>query len=207
MYKWKTDKETYLKFKTQLYELHPEIKVEIESCDDNLEKLGFVKSAPCVANIYLSREQRRYLLNELELMEMDSVDNEDIKCNERYERYGWLWDVLFYLEECEADRERGTLKEVPFWRDGMSVEEYELERTYFHEHWDDWTKGQYVPLWIKKRDIDPCRVRKFVFEIVKKRNVGCPVCGFVDENIANAKGKICYFNCKKCGFAVNINQR
>ncbi len=207
MYKWKTDKETYLKFKTQLYELHPEIKVEIESCDDNLEKLGFVKSAPCFVNIHLSKEQRRHILNELELMEMDSVYNEDVKCKESYERYGWLWNVIFYLEECEEDWARGTLKEVPFWRDDISVKEYELERTYFHEHWDDWTKGNYVPLWIQKRDVDPQKVRKFVFEIVQKRNAGCPVCGFVDENTANTKGKICYFNCKKCGFAVHINQR
>ena len=28
------------------------------------------------------------------------------------------------------DWARGTIKETPFWRDGMSVEEYEEERNY-----------------------------------------------------------------------------
>ncbi len=41
----------------------------------------------------------------------------------------------------------GTLREVPFWRDDMTPEEYEIERTYFIEHWDDYTKGNYTPLW------------------------------------------------------------
>ena len=40
-----------------------------------------------------------------------------------------------------------TLREVPFWRDDMTPEEYEVERTYFIEHWDDYTKGKYTPLW------------------------------------------------------------
>lgn len=207
MYQWKTDKKTYLKLKKQLYELHPEIKVELISCDENLEKLGFTQFAPCTVNLHISIEQRKNLMNELKMIEMDSVDNEDKKSKERYERYGWLWAVFYYLEEHEEDWARGTLKEVPFWRDDMSVEEYEIERTYFHEHWDDWTKGQYVPLWIQKRDVDPQKVRKFVFEIVKKRNAPCPVCDCVDESIENMKGKICYFNCKKCGFAVHISQR
>lgn len=45
----------------------------------------------------------------------------------------------------------GTLKEVPFWRDDMSVEEYEKERTYMIEHWDDVKNGTYTPLWKQKK--------------------------------------------------------
>ena len=44
----------------------------------------------------------------------------------------------------------GTLKEVPFWREGMSVEEYEIERIYFIKHWDDYTNNKYLPLWRQK---------------------------------------------------------
>lgn len=45
-----------------------------------------------------------------------------------------------------------TLREVPFWRDDMTPEEYEIERTYFIEHWDDYTKGKYTPLWKQKQN-------------------------------------------------------
>ncbi len=168
MYRWKTDKNTYLRLKECLNELHPEIEIELLSCDENLENLRFAQSAPCTVNLYLTKEQRRILLDELEMIEMEAIDFKDRKSNERYEKYGWLWAVFYNLEEYEENWARGTLKEVPFWRDDMSVEEYEIERTYFHEHWDDWTKGKYVPLWKQKRDVDPKKVRNFVFEIVKK---------------------------------------
>ena len=41
----------------------------------------------------------------------------------------------------------GTIKEVPFWREDMTPEEYEKERTYLMEHWSDYMKNQYTPLW------------------------------------------------------------
>lgn len=40
-----------------------------------------------------------------------------------------------------------TIKEVPFWRDGMTPEEYDKERTYFYENFDSYKKGTYIPLW------------------------------------------------------------
>lgn len=46
-----------------------------------------------------------------------------------------------------------TLKEAPYWREGMSVEEYEKERNYFHQHIAEWTNGKYIPLW-KQNKID-----------------------------------------------------
>ena len=44
----------------------------------------------------------------------------------------------------------GTLKEVPFWREDMQPEEYDKERAYLIEHWDDYTRGKYTPLWKQK---------------------------------------------------------
>ncbi|MGN1320441.1 MAG: hypothetical protein ACI4U6_04910 [Acutalibacteraceae bacterium] len=41
----------------------------------------------------------------------------------------------------------GTLKEVPFWRDDMQPEEYDKEREYLANHWEEFTKGKYIPLW------------------------------------------------------------
>lgn len=44
-----------------------------------------------------------------------------------------------------------TLKEVPFWRDDMTPEEYEEERTYLGQHWDDYKQGVYTPLWQQRQ--------------------------------------------------------
>ena len=44
-----------------------------------------------------------------------------------------------------------TLKEAPYWRDGMTPEEYDGERDYFYKHWDDYIHGKYVPLWKQKK--------------------------------------------------------
>ena len=64
-------------------------------------------------------------------------------------------DYLFSPDEfVEYDKihqwATGTLREVPFWRDDMNPEEYDRERMYFVEHWDDYTKGKYTPLWKQK---------------------------------------------------------
>lgn len=41
-----------------------------------------------------------------------------------------------------------TLKEVPFWRDGMGADEYDREREYYAKNYDSLVKkGNYVPLW------------------------------------------------------------
>ena len=50
-----------------------------------------------------------------------------------------------------ADWANETLKEVPFWRDDMNPEEYEIERYYFISHWDDFKNGKYVPLWKQEK--------------------------------------------------------
>ena len=40
-----------------------------------------------------------------------------------------------------------TLKEVPFWRDDMGPEEYDIEREYMAKNWHLVQEGQYAPLW------------------------------------------------------------
>lgn len=45
-----------------------------------------------------------------------------------------------------------TLKEVPFWRDGMTPEEYDEEREYLGKNYILLQKGTYVPLWKQKGD-------------------------------------------------------
>ena len=54
----------------------------------------------------------------------------------------------------EKDWATPTLKEAPFWRDGMTPEEYEVERKYYYEHFYCLVKkGIYTPLW--KQGIKP----------------------------------------------------
>jgi hypothetical protein len=51
----------------------------------------------------------------------------------------------------ENDWTKGTeLKSAPFWRDGMSPEEYEEEREYWKKNIAQWKKGEYIPLWKQK---------------------------------------------------------
>ena len=42
------------------------------------------------------------------------------------------------------------VKETPYWRDGMTPEEYDIEREYYYMHLDDVRKGTYKPLWKQK---------------------------------------------------------
>ena len=45
-----------------------------------------------------------------------------------------------------------TLREVPYWKDGMSIDEYEMERTYYYEHMQDVKAGVYLPLWKQRQN-------------------------------------------------------
>ena len=40
-----------------------------------------------------------------------------------------------------------SLMEAPFWRDGMSPEEYDKEQEYYYKHLNDVKDGIYLPLW------------------------------------------------------------
>ncbi len=41
------------------------------------------------------------------------------------------------------------MKEYPFWKEGMSVEEFEKEREYYQKNFDKVLDGTYQPLWKK----------------------------------------------------------
>lgn len=65
IYKLEITKEEYLKLKERLFELNPNIKLELVSCDDNLEKLGFTNSAPCKVDLHINEEEHKRLMDEL----------------------------------------------------------------------------------------------------------------------------------------------
>ena len=43
-----------------------------------------------------------------------------------------------------------SLKEAPFWRDGMTPEEYDAEREYLGRNYHLLIQGTYKPLWKQK---------------------------------------------------------
>ena len=41
-----------------------------------------------------------------------------------------------------------SMKEYPFWREGMSADEYDREREYYQKNFEELVMtGKYVPLW------------------------------------------------------------
>ena len=52
--------------------------------------------------------------------------------------------------EDQRDWATPTLKEAPFWRNGMTPEEYNEENDYLYEHYDDFLAGSYLPLWAQR---------------------------------------------------------
>ena len=52
----------------------------------------------------------------------------------------------------ESDWASYGLMEVPYWRNGMSPEEYEEEQRYFYMHFEDWKEGTYMPIWKQRME-------------------------------------------------------
>lgn len=51
----------------------------------------------------------------------------------------------------EKDWTSDTLKEAPFYREGMSQEEYDIEREYHGKNTKLVLSGQYEPLWKQRQ--------------------------------------------------------
>lgn len=52
----------------------------------------------------------------------------------------------------QSDWATETLMEAPYWRNGMSPEEYDEEREYFSKNFEKYVSGEYIPLW-KQREL------------------------------------------------------
>ena len=90
MYQLNINRNTYEKLKNLLPDFKPDIIIDLVSCDINLEKLGFCKSAPCIVNIEINR------IEEIACTCNLPINSEECK---RYEKYGWIWNYLFYAEQ------------------------------------------------------------------------------------------------------------
>lgn len=98
MYYLETTKAEYEIISQRLLELRPNLKITVLSCDENLERLGFCRSAPCLISFDLDSKECKLLMDELMHMEIDAYYPEPVLENtpayKRYRRYGFLWDVL-----------------------------------------------------------------------------------------------------------------
>ena len=57
------------------------------------------------------------------------------------------------MAEMYEDWATPTMKEAPYWRDGMSPDEYEAEREYYGRNYVSlFLKGKYKPLWKQKEE-------------------------------------------------------
>lgn len=91
-------KEQYMFLLEYFNEYQPDVSVNLIVCDDNLEKFGFCKSAPCIVSLDLDCNRINEILEELDEFEMEAYydhpypkDNFYVK---RYERFGWIYSYL-----------------------------------------------------------------------------------------------------------------
>ena len=113
MYYIENDRNVYEWFLESFPDLRPEIKIELVCMDINLEKLGFVETAPCVFKIDISKEELEKLVEELwEMLEYTfyfTEDDEETIKNERYQycmKYAWMHDYLekALIQDCTEHR-------------------------------------------------------------------------------------------------------
>ncbi|MBR5429271.1 MAG: hypothetical protein IK116_01960 [Firmicutes bacterium] len=102
MYQLAVPLNVYQRIKQNLFEIHPEIKVALVSCDYALASLGFVGQPPCVIHVDLTQEGMEQLLDELMDYEIDSVDMpKQSKEYQAYVKYGGLWDIFYSAERID----------------------------------------------------------------------------------------------------------
>ena len=100
------EKALFEQINNLLPEIWPNVKIDLLSEDENLERLGFCKSAPCRVSIDLSESEYELLLDKLIELEVDAFNTPDGNSPSendpkyiRYLRYGWMWDVLYSAEK------------------------------------------------------------------------------------------------------------
>lgn len=100
MYYIEKDRDVYEWFLEAFPDLRPDNKIELVCVDENLQKLGCVKTAPCVFKIDVSKEELEKLVDELwEMLEYTFYfyEEEEEIIDERYHyciKYAWMHDYL-----------------------------------------------------------------------------------------------------------------
>ena len=91
--------EEYMELHRLLPEIVPDLKFTLMIKDDNLQELGFVKSAPCTVNFDIDAEGFEKILDMLMDIETSaynlSEEEEDSTEFKKYQRYKNLWGILY----------------------------------------------------------------------------------------------------------------
>ena len=94
------DKIAYEKVEVLLPEICPNIDFELETIDENLEKLGLCKSAPCVVRFKLNESDT---LLDIEVDAFNVVNGENSIEYRKYLKYGCLYDIFYNAEKVKAE--------------------------------------------------------------------------------------------------------
>ena len=105
MLKFHLDKNDYEKVAELLPELFPEIKIQLEMCDENLVNLGFCQFAPCIVTLNISQEKFKDIIDELIDIETDAFDTkygnypkDEDPIYQKFLKYGCLYNILNNVE-------------------------------------------------------------------------------------------------------------
>ena len=97
-------------------------------------------------------------------------------------------DYSFYSEEMTDDRfeeiaatrisakDFPAYRESPYFYDGITMGELEEEIRYYATHYDDYKKGNYIPLW---------KQRLSALHILQYKNPALTIGQFCKQNVAN----------------------
>ena len=102
MYQLKMPLKEYEKLKENLLELHPEIVLELVSCDYALTALGFAESPPCVIRVPITGEQMEALMDELNWFDYEASEEPMWSPKgKRALRYAWMSSIFLHAELIE----------------------------------------------------------------------------------------------------------
>ena len=105
MVKLKVSKDEFDKIASLLPDICPDISFSLKEQDDNLMKLGFCESAPCIVEFDMSTEEFNEIFDILDDIEVDafntphgSYPSHDDPAYQKYLKYAYLSDILFFSE-------------------------------------------------------------------------------------------------------------
>lgn len=81
-----------------------------------------------------------------------SPSRPEAKWSLRVERASKKYSEIKENGSSEKDWAHPTLKEMPFWREGMTTEEYDTEREYYYKNYDLVREGKYKALWKQRME-------------------------------------------------------
>ena len=132
MLKIKVNRDEFDKINSLLPDICPEASFSLQTQDDNLVKLGFCNSAPCIVEFDMTAQAFYEMLDALNDIEIDAFNVLDSSepsrsdpAYQKYLKYGCLYDILFM-----AERIYDTIGSVRYVGKSFGVDSLTDGRTY-----------------------------------------------------------------------------